>query len=90
MFGRKLKTHLHCLQPHLYEIVEDSQDRQKKGHDSCAKQHEFQVDELVYAKSYASGYLGYLEKLLINLKLSSIECEVEWEEIRKHADQQNN
>ena len=88
MFGRKLRSHLDCLQPHLHEKVEDSQNRQKKGHDSRAKSREFRVDELIYAKNYGSG-LPWLPGKVVE-KLGTVMYRVLLEngqKVRKHADQ---
>ena len=88
MFGRKLRSHLDCLQPHLHEKVEDSQNRQKIGHDSRAKSREFRVDELVYAKNYGSG-LPWLPGKVVK-KLGTVMYRVLLEngqKVRKHADQ---
>ena len=75
-----------CLQSHLHEEVEDSQNRQKKGHDSRAKSREFRVDKLVYAKNYGSGLPWLLGKVIEKLGTVMYRVLLEnGQKVRKHG-----
>ena len=51
MFGRKLRSLLDCLQPHLQTKADTCRDNQTRGHDSHAKLRNFSVGDFVYAKN---------------------------------------
>ena len=88
MFGRRLRSPLDCLKPHLAEKVKSSQEHQKGCHDRHAKPREFEVDALVYARNYGAG-LPWLPGKVVE-KLGTVMYRILLEDgrkVRKHADQ---
>ena len=55
MMGRRLRTQLDLLCPDTGRNVQQSQERQKRAHDSHAKPRHFKVDDTVYARNYSRG-----------------------------------
>ncbi len=58
MFGRKLRSPLDCLQPHLQTKADTCRDTQTRGHDVHVKLREFSVSNLVYSKNYVMAIPG--------------------------------
>ena len=55
MFGRNLRTGLDQIQPDVSARVEKQQLRQKKVHDSHARNRSFEVHELVFVCNFHTG-----------------------------------
>lgn len=64
MYGRKLRTQLDYLHPDLSRQVQQSQDRQKQGHDVHSRLREFSVGDNVYARNYGQGPLWLPGKVI--------------------------
>ncbi len=55
LLGRKPRTWLDLIKPHIADRVEQKQEKQKSLHDSHARLRVFQVGDRVYVKNYGSG-----------------------------------
>jgi len=55
LMKRSLKTRLSLTQPSLASKVEEAQSKQKSYHDRSAKERDFGVGDMVYARNFGSG-----------------------------------
>ena len=53
--GRRLRSHLDLLQPHLQSKIQESQERQKTKHNQGARSRTFQVSDLVWIRNFGQG-----------------------------------
>ena len=88
IYGRRLLSHLDCILPDLKKKVRDVQQKQKQNHDRHARNRVFQLDDLVYVKSYGSGktwekgkVIGKLGETMYTVLMDNGRC------VRKHSDQ---
>ena len=88
MFGRKIRTHLDSLRPDLARKVRLSQERQKRGQDSHARQRNFVVGEAVYARNYGPGEV-WLPGKVTNIQGSTLHTVLlrDGRSVRRHTDQ---
>ena len=88
MYGRRLRSHLDNLRPDLDKKVRQSQERQKRGHDSHAKFREFKVGDSVYAKNYGSQVV-WLPGKVTEIHGSALYTILlnDGRSVRKHTDQ---
>ena len=55
MFGRRLRSQLDLLKPSTEARVEESQQRQKRGHDQHTRDRYFTEGDTVYVRNYGQG-----------------------------------
>ena len=88
MFGRKVRTHLDSLRPDLARKVRLSQEQQKRGQDSHARQRNFVIGEAVYARNYGPGEV-WLPGKVTNIHGSTLHTVLlrDGRSVRHHTDQ---
>ena len=88
MFGRRLRSPLDNIRSSLERKANITLERQRKSHDSRARSREFEIDDWVYVKNYATGN-SWLPGKVIS-KLGSTMYNVllnDGRNVCKHADQ---
>ena len=88
MFSRRLRSPLDNIRPSLERKTNCNQERQRKAHDSHARNREFGLGDRVYVKNYGSGNPWLPGE--VTSKLGStmyVVCLDDGRSVRKHADQ---
>ena len=88
MFGRKIRSHLETLRPDLARKVRLSQERQKRGQDSHARERNFEIGETVYARNYGPGDM-WLPGKVTGIQGSTLHTVLlkDGRSVRRHTDQ---
>ena len=88
MFGRRLRSQLDNLRPDLGKKVQEAQWQQAKGQGARAKEREFVVGDLVYARNYSPGPKWLPGKVIekVGSRLHTVVL-ADGRQVRKHSDQ---
>ena len=88
MLGQKIQSHLETLHPDLARKVRLSQEWQKRGQDSHARERNFEIGETVYVRNYGPGDM-WLRGKVTGIQGSTLHTVLlkDGRSVRRHTDQ---